>query len=318
MKKRALLLAGLVVLALAATFAAQKPGSDSPIPSIDNRGPRGVAVLATWLSESGRLSRLDPVAQPLPYNTLVLAAPSAEEYSPEDVERFRAFVERGGTLVYLVPRQGPQAALNHWLGVTTGELAPLSDEPGVTDVGGSTVTVSGVSGVHTLRVSADRTLVVADADPVAEHGVLWTRKIGDGRVWLSAGADLAENARLELADNARFWRQLPWPIAFDESHHRATRTLPINFVATGLQVLFLAALFIWSRRWRLGPPRDAVVTQNVSTMNYVRALASLLRNAEVEPELVDALKRELRAMGAPAEGDDFLTLSQQLARAAQK
>ncbi len=41
--KRALLIAGLVVLSLAATFAAQKPGTDSPIPSVNNRGPRGVA-----------------------------------------------------------------------------------------------------------------------------------------------------------------------------------------------------------------------------------------------------------------------------------
>jgi hypothetical protein len=74
-----------------------------------------------------------------------------------------------------------------------------------------------------LRVSADKTLVVVDGEAVTDRGVLWTRRIGEGRVWLSAGADLAENARLELADNARFWSQLPSPIAFDETHHRATR-----------------------------------------------------------------------------------------------
>lgn len=315
--KRWVLLSALLVLAMAATFAAQKPGADSPLPTVDNRGPRGLAVLATWLGESGREVRVIDGEIPREVKTVVLAAPSADEFSEAEVEPLRRFVEAGGTLVYLVPRQAPQAALNRWLGVATGALAPLNDEPGVTDVGGSTVTVSGVAGIHTLRVSAERTLDVQDAVQVAEHGVLWTRELGDGRVWLSAGADLAENARLELADNARFWSRLPAPIAFNERHQRVSRALPINFAVTALQLLLLAGLFLWARGRRLGPPRDPLVTAHVSTMDYVRALANLLRNANVEPELIAALKRELSAAGVDASADDLLTLSRHAAERAR-
>lgn len=315
--KRWLGLGALVVLALAATFAAQRPGSDSPLATVENRGPRGVAVLATWLSESGREVRVTDGELPEGVQTVVLAAPSADEYSPEQLEPLRRFVEAGGTLVYLVPRQAPQAALNRWLGVSTGELAPLNDAPGVADVGGSTVTVTGVPGVHTLRVSADRALHVEGGEEAAEYGVLWTRQLGEGRVWLSAGADLAENARLELADNARFWSRLPSPLAFDERHQRVSRALPINFAATGLQLLVLAGLFIWARGRRLGPPRDELTNTSVSTMSYVHALANLLRKSHVEPELVAALKRELREAGGADDGDDLLTLSRRAAETAR-
>ena len=41
------------VLAVVVAALARQPGSDSPLPSITNSGPRGAAVLATWLREAG-------------------------------------------------------------------------------------------------------------------------------------------------------------------------------------------------------------------------------------------------------------------------
>jgi hypothetical protein len=52
-------------------------------------------------------------------------------------------------------------------------------------------------------------------------------------------------------------------------------------------------------------------------MDYVRALANVLRNANVEPELIAALKRELRAAGVDASADDLLTLSRHAAETAR-
>lgn len=298
--KRAIALGVALVAALAVTFAAQRPGSDSPVPLTTNQGPRGLAVLAAWLAERGADVRtLDEPLDALPADarTLVLAAPALAELDEAEVGLLDRFVQGGGTLVYLAPRGAPQPALNRWLGVLGGPTAPLNELPGVTDVGGSTVQVSraagALTGVTTLRISAERTVVLnaPDALEVAEHGALWWRKLGAGQVWVGAGADLAENARLELADNARFWRQLPTPIVFDELHHRArVSALPVNVTVTVLQLLFLAALFVWANAVRLGPPRDPLAPPGASTMDYVRAMASLTRNANVEAELVARLK----------------------------
>ncbi len=298
-----LALGALVLLALIVSFAAQQPGSDSPTPSTTNRGPRGLAVLFTWLRESGaQVSAHDAALNELPKETrtLVLAAPAGSELTQPDVDAVRAFVEAGGTLVYLVPRAAPQPLLNHWLGVHPGPLAPMNDEPGVIDVGGVTVKVlregGAVTGVRALRLSAERMLSVTDpaALEVAEHGAMWWQPRGRGDVWLAAGADLAENARLELADNARFWSQLPQPLVFGEQHHHATVLVPANLLATALQLLFLAALFVWARGVRLGAPRAPLPPAGGATIDYVRAMASLMRNAGVEKELVESLKHQLR------------------------
>lgn len=306
MRRGPLILAGLVLLSLVASIAAQEPGSDSPTPSITNQGPRGLAVLATWLSESGVpvLAHDAPLTQlPAETGVLVLAAPSGAELRVDEVDRLKTFVERGGTLIYLVPRAAKQPVLNEWLQVHAGGVAPLVAEPGMEDVGGSTVHVTFAAGLlegaSKLRISADRTLMVADeqAVPATSDGALWWRRHGTGEVWLAAGPDLAENARLELADNARFWGHLAGrgTVVFDEFHHHQGASLvPVNLLVTGLQLGFLALLLLWGRATRLGPARDELLTWHRSSLEYVSAMAALTRNAGVEPELVVALKAEFR------------------------
>ena len=298
--KRAAALAVLLVIALVATFAAQKPGSDAPTPTTSNHGPRGLAVLKTWLAESGvETSELDG---PVPENgTVVLAAPSAREFTADEVKALARFVESGGTLVYLTPRTAPQPELNLWLSVIGGHIAPLNTLEGIDDVGGSTVKVllpvGPLQSLREFRVSAERGvhLTAPDALEVAEYGALWWRSIGKGQVWVGSGPDLAENARLELADNARFWQRLPAPVRFEEGHHHAATTAtPVNLLVTMLQLAFLAALFVWANSIRLGPARDPLPAVEQSTMHYVRAMAALTQNAKVEGELVKQLKLDFR------------------------
>ena len=103
MRRSPLILAALVLLSLIASIAAQEPGSDSPTPSITNQGPRGLAVLATWLSESGVpvLAHDAPLTQlPAETGVLVLAAPSGAELRVDEVDRLKTFVERGTTLLF--------------------------------------------------------------------------------------------------------------------------------------------------------------------------------------------------------------------------
>ena len=245
MRRGPLVLAGLVLLSLIASIASQDPGSDSPIPSIENKGPRGLGVLAAWLREGGGtvIGHEAPLTQlPPEVRVVVIAAPAAQELMADEVEALKGFVSRGGTLVYLVARAFPQPVLNEWLGVTSGPVAPLVTEPGLEDVGGTTVSVTFaaglVEGAKRFRLSADSTVSVLDerAVPVTSDHALWWLRHGAGEVWLAAGPDLAENARLELADNALFWGHLATrgAIAFDDPRRIDLVDLPTLRAAAGL------------------------------------------------------------------------------------
>ena len=318
MKRGSLIIAGLVLLSLVVSLAAQEPGSDSPMPSVTNKGPRGLAALATWLREADVtvIEHDAPLTQlPPETRTVVVAAPAGEELREDEVAALKTFVEGGGTLVYLVARQAPQPILNQWLNVHPGPTPPLVTEPELKDVGGTSVSVVFAAGLldgaKTLRLSADRAVTVSDERAVAvtsDSAVWWMRR-GRGEVWLSGGPDLAENARLELADNAVFWGHLVarGPIVFDEYHqHRGASVVPVNLLITGLQLTFLAFLFVWARATRLGPARDQPQTWHRSSLEYVTAMAALTSNAGVEDELVVALKAEFRRflrdrLGVPVE-----------------
>lgn len=306
MRRGPLILAVLVVLSLVASLAAQEPGADSPVPSITNQGPRGLGALATWLRESGvEVIAHDASFTELPAEArvLVIAAPAGAEVREDEVAALERFVKGGGTLVYLVPRQTPQPVLNEWLQVHTGPVAPLVTEAGLEDVGGTTVSVTFAAGLlegaKRLRLSADRTLRVDDeaAVQVTSDAAVWWIQRGAGEIWLAAGPDLAENARLELADNAVFWSHLAGkgPVVFDEFHqHVSAAALPVNLLVTGLQLTFLALLFLWARATRLGPVRDALPSWHRSSLEYVKAMGALTRNAAVEAELVSVLKTDFR------------------------
>ena len=330
MKRGPIILAVLLVLSLMASLAAQEPGAESPVPSMTNAGPRGLAALATWLKESGvKVSSHDaPFTQlPVEARVLVIAAPVGSEVREDEVTALKRFVEGGGTLVYLMPRQAPQPTINEWLHVRAGEVAALVTEPGVQDVSGTTVRVTFAAGLlvgaKRLRLSADRMIHVDDdaAVPVTSDGALWWLRRGAGEIWIAAGPDLAENARLELADNALFWGHLAakGPVVFDEFHqHLPASRVPINLLVTALQLVFLASLFVWARGTRLGAPRDEPATWHRSSLEYVQAMGALTRNAGVEGELVLALKtdfrRFLREAAAIPEGRAQSTRSPPLAR----
>jgi hypothetical protein len=172
------------------------------------------------------------------------------------------------------------------------------------DPAGATVRVvhqrGALSGVKHLRIAGESSLALDRPDAVAMTNpeAVWWFKEGAGEVYVASGADLAQNGRLDLEDNAQLWLNLAarGPMVIDESHHvaRAGPAATLNLWATLLQFGFAALLFVFATGTRLGPPRDEPRSVHRSAREYVEAMARLTERAKVEPELVTSLRHEVR------------------------
>ena len=306
----------VIALGAAAALSTRSAAEDPAQPSIENAGPPGIRALYLYLKESGRAVREGsaPLTElPADARTVLVPAPHEREISEDEVAALKRFVEGGGTLVYLAARPlgRAQPRLEAWLGVDGGPALEATREgvpESADDPGGATATVwqphGAASGLSRLRVSGDEGLgamegwapVAGDAKGTA---VAW-RRFGRGEAWVLAGADLAENRRLELLDNLRFWEQLAarGPVVFDEFHHHAAAPPPMSrgilvFVA---QLLACAAFFAYARGSRFGPPRPEPVERHRSSLEYLHSLAWLTRRAKVEKELLTELEARHRAL----------------------
>ncbi|MFY2558000.1 DUF4350 domain-containing protein [Corallococcus terminator] len=305
----------LIALSLAMGLSTSREAPDSPVPSVDNPGPQGARALYLFLREGGRavstqLTSLESLASGT--RTLVLAAPTGRPVSKEEVLAVERFVQEGGTLVYLSTRElgMHQAALETWLGLEEGPMLPASERGLATDLadaGGTTLDIwlgaGPFRGLTALRASQDRGLLVEhpEAVPLAGLGgavAVWRRTMGKGEVYVLAGADLLENRRLELLDNARLWNALAarGPLVIDEYHHQLAPPPPLSrgiwvFVA---QVLAVGGVYVLSRGTRFGEPRPVLMERHRSALEYVRSMGWLMRRSKVEKDLLPELDRALR------------------------
>lgn len=305
----------LIALALAAGLSTSQSATESQVPSVDNPGPQGLRALYLYLREGGASAeahRASLSELPAGARTVVIAEPKGRPVSPEEVKALERFVQDGGTFVYLSSRElgKRQAALEQWLALAQGPLLPADSRglpANVQDVGGTTVDVwvsaGAARGLSTLRVSRDHGVVVDMPEAVPLAGakgaaVLWRVGLGKGEVYVLAGTDLAENRRLELGDNLRFWDGLAarGPVVFDEFHHLAAPPPPLSrgIWAFALQCLAVGLLYVVSRGTRFGPPRPLTVERHRSALEYVQSLGWLARRAKVERELLPELAKHLR------------------------
>lgn len=307
----------LITLAAAMGLVAREAPPVSTLPSVDNPGPLGLRALYLYLHEGGAevvAHRESLEALPPNARTVVIAAPQARTISPAEIEALEQFVRAGGTLVLLTSRERRkgQPALEQWLELEQGSWLGASarglpeDEQ---DLGGTTVDVwlpaGAARGLSGLRVSRDHgiTLGMAEAVPLAglEGAVaLWRLGLGHGEVYVAAGPDLAENRRLELLDNLRFWEALAarGPLVFDEFHHSEAPPPPRSrgLWVFALQGLAVGALYVFARGTRFGAPRPQLPARHRSTLEYVQSLGWLTRRAKVERELLPELARHLRQL----------------------
>ena len=306
--RTALVYASLIALATGLALSTRLSAESRPDrATARSTGGGGLAALATWLRESGRDVRelSGPFSKlPADLRTLVVAAPSARVVSAEEVEALRAFANRGGRLVYLRGRT-PQPELDGWLELADG--AVLQPEVEATDLGGATarITLPGgpFAGLRSLRVSARRGISSADPHflPVAMVGavpVLLWRPEGRGEIFAAPHADIAENRRVELADNRVPWARMAaeGPLGFDEYHHEAPAPAPPSPGPWlfGVQAVLCAVLLALTRGTTLGPPRKAGPAPLPGAMAYASSFGRLLRSARIEAELVGSLEARLR------------------------
>ncbi len=307
----------LIAVAAALGLAARQTPPESKVPSVENPGALGLRALYLYLREGGASVEVhqDSLEDlPADVQTLVLAAPHARSVSSEEVKALERFVQEGGTLVFLASREKDkrQPALEQWLELEQGRLLPSSSRdlpPGEQDLGGTSVElwlpVSAAHGLSSLRVSRDRGIVIGKAEALPLAGLegsvaLWRLGIGQGEVYVAAGADLAENRRLELLDNLRFWDALAarGPLLFNEFHHAAAPPPPLSrgIWAFALQCLAVGLLYVLARGTRFGAPRPQPPERHRSALEYVQSLGWLTRRAKVERELLPEMARHLRQL----------------------
>lgn len=312
-----LLFGVLIAVAAALGLAARQAPPQSTLPSVDNPGALGLRALYLYLQEGGAsvdvhrdsLENLPPSVR-----TIVLAAPQARPVSSAEVQALERFVQAGGTLVFLTPRQNDKAqpALAEWLELKQHAILGASSQglpEGEQDIGGTSVGVwlpaGAARGLNGFRVSRDRgiTLGMAEAVPLAGLGgtaALWRLGLGKGEVYVAAGPDLAENRRLELLDNLRFWEALAarGPLLFDEFHHAAAPPPPLSrgIWVFALQCLAVGLLYVVARGTRFGAPRPHLPERHRSALEYVQSMGWLARRAQVERELLPEMAHHLRQL----------------------
>ena len=303
----------LVAIAAGLGLANQSAPASSPVPSIDNPGAAGLKALFLLLQERGfDVRRIDArfASAPAGLHTVVIAAPTEREIDRDEVAVLRAFVESGGRLVYLAPRPFDlaQPAMARWLQLyPSGGLRPDELTSRLADVLGTTVTVwappLGAPDVRQLRVGAGGAIASTTREAVPAAGraggaIALTWSAGRGEIWVFASADVAENRRLEAADNLALWEAFAaaGPMGFDEHHHTraASQGYPPALLAIAGQLLFATLAYVLSRATRLGPPRPEPVERHRSVLEYVASMAWLTRRARVEPALARALVARLR------------------------
>ncbi len=293
-----------VALALG-LVAGQGSRADSPLCSKDNPGPQGAAVLDRWLKTSGAKT----FALPAPLTTtaglgsVVILGAAQRRFGHPEVALLEAFVRQGGTLVYLPPpRESAQSDLDRWLQLYRGESWPdpdrRKDDPGGRDLA-VTFPHGLLAGAQTLRLSAEPSWASDLPGAIDAAGdAVWVIPLGEGEVWVAPGPSLAENRRLDLADNAVFWANLArrGAVGFTEGHLVAPDTSQARRHLWGvtLELLFVGAVGVLASLRRLGPARPRLERSARSSLEYVRALANLARRAHVEGELFEQMRQRVR------------------------
>ncbi len=301
----ALVAAGVAALALVAaagTISSQRQRAltPSPLPTVGNAGPRGLAAARAWLAATGRPHRVLGAGDAGPSRgevLLLLAAPSP--LTDGEAAALLAHAERGGLVVWALG-SAPQPALERRLGVSRAVVASDLEEHAATPLAPHPL-FDGIAlrtGGAALRIEARGALPVA-GEPERVGAV--SLPIGAGEVVVLAGTDPLENFRLGDGGNLGLLSRLAsvGPIAFDERHLAGPGAAgDLGWGRLGplaAQALLAATVLLLALGRRLGAVRTSTLAPGGATArDYLVSLARLYRRAGAEQALRAATWRRAR------------------------
>ncbi len=312
MNKSVFVPAVLLVLSVSVVAVSSVSQRDPTLASISNAEASGTKALYDWLQE--QQFAVGTFDQPLTelsddVKTLVIAAPTAQEITDEEVAALSQWVTAGGTLVYLSPSLALQPVMGKWLQLKMESTPPKP----LTDIrGAAKVLMEGnvFTHVETLSLPSDYVLSSGRPDAVsvtADHS-LWLVLIGSGAVVVAAQAALVQNNQLERGDNATFLANLTAKglLVFDEFHHRPALT---GHAARWTLLAFGLAAFLVTMGKRLGPVHPTSPHPSESTRSQVVALARLAETAQFDASLLQQARLQFRRWLWQTRGLD-MTLSE--------
>jgi hypothetical protein len=288
-------------------------GGGSPSSSFSHR-PDGASAWAELLSRFGRdVERLrgDLDAAPLdPTATLIVL--DAPDLAEGETDALGEFVRRGGHLVV------GGAGAEEWLEAVVDEPPVLADEGTRKASPVGDPRAPEVEGVRTVRAGSRGSWEVpGDLRPIlaGDEGrgpvIVAAGDSGSGRVVALADSRLVQNVFLASDDNAALALGLAGPpsrvVLFAEGAHgygdsEGLGALPRRWrlVLAGLGLA--AAIWLYGRSRRLGPPEDEARALPPSRWAYVDAVTGTLARTRRPQEAAEPVRRQARELIARRTG----------------
>ena len=246
--------------------------------------------------------------------TIVVADPGS--LSSGEITALRSFLLGGGRVIALGVKTLP--LLHVALGPGAPRWSPAA-LPTATPTGPPVPETAGIAEVSTAGDGGSFSAPGATLPVLAgDGGILATvAGVGRGRLVMVADSSVFSNAELASTDNALLSLDVVGAgarVAFDENAHGfgsgvGFGGLPLSWQWSLLIAGVAAALWMWSRAWRFGPPELPERELAPPRRRYVEAVAAMLaRTREAGPasEPVRSAARSLLAARAavPAESPD--------------
>lgn len=263
----------------------------------------GYKALYLWLRALGApVERWEKELQELPRDaTVLMVAQPKIGLGKVEVESLKQWVRKGGTLVLLV--KPPNSLL---------EAFDLEAKAGDMDGGKVTITqpgpyTRGVGSIHSkihMGLKSKRPDAITHLRGAGGAGLLTVLQEAKGRVIALADPDLFSNKALREGGHARLAMNLllyhlgEGRLLVDEYHQGYGRASSVfahlgksRLAAPLFQGAVLLLLFWCARGRRFGSPRPIVEEERRSTMEYVHAMAGLLRRTGARQIALEAMVR---------------------------
>jgi hypothetical protein len=256
-----------------------------PTSSAFSTTPQGAAALAELLERTGHrvdLSRLSLTEADLdPSATVVLFDP--QDISPKEQNALGSFVEAGGRLV--AGGQDPE-----WLQEVAPGLPTWTPDGETVFTNAAASTLGDIHDVETaasgswLGTGSGTALVGGEERPLVVSA-----SAGNGTIVAVADASPFQNRLLDRADNAGLALTLidgdREHVIFAEAEHgyeadAGLAALPRRWKLAMSALLLAAALWMWAKGRRLGPPEEIVRPLPPPRVAYVESLAATLARTE--------------------------------------